>query len=72
MAANRKWSELAPAQKAAIVGLGAVEVALTATAAVDLWRRPGYQVRGPKLLWAAALVIQPVGPIAYLTVGRLT
>jgi hypothetical protein len=27
-------------------------------------------VRGPKLLWAPALSIQPVGPLAYLLVGR--
>lgn len=46
-----------------------IELALTATAAVDLWRRPRADVRGPKLLWAVCLVIQPFGPIAYLTAG---
>jgi hypothetical protein len=46
-----------------------IELALTATAAVDLWRRPQAGIRGPKALWAVCLVIQPFGPIAYLTVG---
>ena len=37
---------------------------------VDLMRRPASQVRGPKLLWAAGFVVQPVGPVAYLLWGR--
>ncbi len=48
----------------------AVEVALTTTALVDLARRPGTQVRGPKLAWALACFVQPVGPMAYLALGR--
>jgi hypothetical protein len=70
MPAQRKWSELSHGQQAAIVGVGVLEIVLTATAAVDLWRRPAQAVRGPKLLWAAALAIQPIGPIGYLTLGR--
>jgi hypothetical protein len=27
-------------------------------------------VRGPKGLWALGCFVQPVGPIAYLTLGR--
>jgi hypothetical protein len=50
--------------------LGTVELVLTVTAAVDLLRRPAESVRGPKLAWAAALVVQPVGPISYLVFGR--
>ncbi len=70
MAAQKQWSELSQGQQVAIVGLGAVELVLTVTAAVDLLRRPAESVRGPKLLWAAALVVQPVGPISYLVLGR--
>ncbi len=54
----------------AIVAGAAIEVALTTAALVDLARRPAEQVRGPKALWALGCVVQPVGPIAYLTVGR--
>lgn len=54
----------------AIVALASVELALTATALVDLARRPAAQVRGPKALWALGCFVQPVGPVAYLAVGR--
>lgn len=67
---NKKWSEMSRAQQGAVVVLGAAEVVLTAVAVVDLVRRPAEQVRGPKVAWAAGLVIQPVGPIAYLAWGR--
>ena len=68
--AKKSWSELSRPQQVAIVGVGAIEVVLTLSAAADLVRRPADQVRGPKLAWAAALVVQPVGPIAYWLVGR--
>jgi hypothetical protein len=68
---RKKWSELTPKQRSLILVLASVEMALTATAAVDLIRRPSAQVRGSKAAWAAGLLVQPVGPIAYLTVGRL-
>lgn len=57
-------------QRAAIVAGAAVEVVLTATALVDLARRPTAQVRGPKAVWALGCFVQPVGPVAYLAFGR--
>lgn len=68
--AKRSWQDLSQPQQAAIVVGGAVEVVLTTIALVDLVRRPSARVRGPKLLWAAGCVVQPVGPIAYLLWGR--
>lgn len=68
---RKKWSELTPKQRGLILALASVEVALTATAAVDLIRRPSEQVRGSKAAWAAGLLVQPVGPVAYLIAGRL-
>jgi hypothetical protein len=68
--ANKKWSELSGTQRAAILTVASVELALTATALVDLVKRPGELVRGPKGLWAIGVFIQPVGPIAYLAWGR--
>jgi len=66
----RKWSDLSSRQKTLIVVGATVELALTGYALVDLSRRPGACVRGPKLLWAGVAFVQPVGPIAYLTLGR--
>jgi hypothetical protein len=72
MAPKKRWSELTQSQQTAVVVLGAVELVLTATALLDLARRPTRQVRGPKALWVLAAFVQPLGPIAYLTVGRRT
>lgn len=63
---SRTWSSLSPTQQRLILLGSAAEVVLTTIAAVDLKRRPAAQVRGRKPLWALALVVQPVGPIAYL------
>ena len=68
---NRKsWSDLTPWQQRLIVAAGAAELVMTTIAARDLARRPRDGVRGPKALWASALVVQPVGPLAYLRLGR--
>ncbi len=68
--AKRSWQDLSQAQQVAVVVGGVVELVLTTVALVDLVRRPSERVRGPKLLWAAGCIVQPVGPIAYLLWGR--
>lgn len=70
MEQKKQWSDFTPAQKAAIVASGTVEVVLTVVALVDLSRRPRSQVRGPKALWVLGCAVQPVGPVAYLLAGR--
>lgn len=65
-----RWDDLTDGQQAAIIAGAAVELVLTTIALVDLARRPRDLVRGPKALWALACVVQPVGPIAYLALGR--
>jgi hypothetical protein len=72
MTAKRQWSDLSSTQQKAILVAGIVELGLTTRAVRDLARRPGEQVRGPKILWLAACFVQPVGPIAYLALGRRT
>lgn len=67
---GRRWSDLRPGQRGALVGVAAVEVALTATAAADLVRRPSGQIRGGKARWWPLIFVQPVGPIIYLLWGR--
>ena len=66
---NKKWQDLSSRQQTAILVAASVELALTATALVDLARRPREQVRGPKPLWLLGCFVQPVGPIAYLAIG---
>jgi len=69
-AAHEKWDTLPRWQQTGIIALAAVEVVLTTRAAVDLFRRPRGEVRGPKTLWFLGFAIQPFGPIAYLALGR--
>jgi hypothetical protein len=66
---SKSWSELTDAQKTAILVLASIELSLTATAYVDLVRRPAELVRGRKGAWALGILVQPVGPILYLTWG---
>ena len=67
---KRRWSDLDPRAKAALVIGSLVELVLTTVALRDLKRRPSSQVRGPKFLWRLLAFVQPVGPIAYLLLGR--
>lgn len=68
--AKKSWSDMTPVQKKVVVVAGIAEVALTTWCVRDLKQRPATLVRGPKALWAPALSVQPVGPIAYLVWGR--
>ena len=70
MAEKKSWSDMTPTQKKVVVVAGLVEVALTSWCLRDLKQRPAELVRGPKFLWAPAMSVQPVGPIAYLVWGR--
>jgi Phospholipase_D-nuclease N-terminal len=70
MERSRRWKDLSTSQRATILTLGSVEIALTTVAAVDLCRRPKELLRGPKALWWPAIFVQPIGPIAYLRLAR--
>ena len=70
MASKKRWGDLTPTQQGLILGLASVELAFTATALVDVARRPASQIRGPKPLWLLGCFVQPVGPLAYLVLGH--
>lgn len=70
MTSKKRWSDLTPTQQGLILASAAVELALTAAAIIDLARRPADQIRGPKPLWLLGCIIQPLGPLAYLALGR--
>lgn len=70
MARKKSWNDMTSAQKKLVVAAGVAEVVVAAWCAKDLRQRPAALVRGPKLLWAPALSVQPIGPIAYLVWGR--
>jgi len=67
---QKKWSELSPAGRVAIIAASVTELVVTAVASRDLSRRPTPEVRGPKLLWWPVLFVQPIGSPLYLLFGR--
>ncbi|MBJ8347041.1 PLDc N-terminal domain-containing protein [Antrihabitans sp. YC2-6] len=67
---HKRRSELSPAAQTGISILGAVQLALAAAAWTDLARRPDDEVSGRKSWWAAAILVNFVGPIAYFRLGR--
>lgn len=67
---SRRWSEMSDRQRTGVVVGGLIELVLTTAAAVDLYRRPRDQVRGPKAVWWPTLFVQPFGSVAYLVFGR--
>jgi hypothetical protein len=68
--ARKKWSELSNRQKTAVLVAGSVQVSLLLTALVDIYRRPAEEVRGSKWMWTAVSLINFVGPISYIALGR--
>jgi hypothetical protein len=68
--ANRRWADLSPRQRAAVLTLASVQLSLAVTAWTDLARRPARRVNGPKPLWALVIAVNFVGPLAYFRWGR--
>jgi len=69
--AKKKWSDLTSAQQTTILVAGSVQLALAATAWMDLATRDASEVNGSKGRWAAVIAINFVGPLAYFAKGRL-
>jgi hypothetical protein len=70
---QERWQGLPPAQRAAMMTVGAVDIGLRIWGLADLARRPAKQVRGPKAAWALGMsVVSSAGvlPLTYLVVGR--
>lgn len=67
---KKRWPDLSPSQRAAIVLAAIVELILTTVALQDLARRPRKEVRGWKPAWVLTCFVQPIGPILYFLVGR--
>lgn len=66
---KKRWKDFSSGQRAAIVALASVQVALAGTAWIDLARRDASEVNGSKGKWAAIIAVDFVGPILYFTRG---
>jgi Phospholipase_D-nuclease N-terminal len=68
--AAARWAGLSERQRALLVGAAAAELSLKIAALVDIARRPASQIRGPKVLWRAAMAVNLLGPLSYFLFGR--
>jgi secreted protein with Ig-like and vWFA domain len=71
--AARHWSDLSKRSQRLIIAAAVAEGSLKIAALADIKRRPTSQIRGPKWIWAAVVVIiNSFGgaPIAYFLFGR--
>jgi hypothetical protein len=66
----KRWSDFTPQQRAGGIVSAVIQLALAAAAWRDLAKRPAEQVRGPKPLWAAVILVNFVGPLSYFVFGR--
>lgn len=72
-AARKQWSDLSPRSRRLIIVGGVAEASLKTAALIDIKRRPASQIRGPKWVWATAVVlINSFGgaPLSYFAFGR--
>jgi len=67
---RKKWSELTPARRRAIVAAATVQFVLQALALWDVRRRPADELKGSRTWWTVATFVNIVGPVAYFTLGR--
>ena len=66
----QRWGELSDRQQMALLTLASVQLSLSATAWADLVTRPAALVNGRKGVWAVAIGVNFLGPIAYFARGR--
>ncbi|HEV7161880.1 MAG TPA: PLD nuclease N-terminal domain-containing protein [Solirubrobacteraceae bacterium] len=69
-AIERFRDRYSPKQGAGIMVLAAIELAAKIAAARDIKRRADDEVRGSKLLWRMALLVNTFGPLSYFLWGR--
>jgi hypothetical protein len=67
---TRRWRDLSPRVRAAIIALGVVQYSLLVVTLIDIRRHPARKIRGDKRLWTAAAFVNWVGPIGWFAYGR--
>ncbi len=70
MATDAWWASLSEGQRRLLIAAATAEATLKIVALIDIQRRPASQIRGPKALWRAAMVVNLLGPLSYFTIGR--
>ena len=67
---RRRWTDLTPGRRGAVLALGAVQLSLAVSAWADLATRPATEINGRKPVWAAIIAVNFLGPLAWFRWGR--
>ena len=67
---KKSWKELPPAARIGTIVIGAAQLAFLTAAQRDLSHRPAEQIRGSKMFWRLATLINFIGPGCYFAFGR--
>ena len=67
---KKSWKELPPAARIGTIVIGAAQLAFLTAAQRDLSRRPAEQIRGSKMFWRLATLVNFIGPGCYFAFGR--
>jgi len=73
MADRRQWSDFSKRSRGLFIVAAVAEAGLKTAALIDIKRRPASQIRGPKWIWAAVVVIVNSfggAPLSYFAFGR--
>ena len=66
---KKTWKELSPAAKFGTITAALVQLSLLVAAQRDISHRPAEEIRGSKMLWRLATLVNFVGPGSYFTFG---
>jgi hypothetical protein len=66
------WDKMSNGRKAALIGRGVFQLALTGAALWDIHRRADDELNGNKWVWTAVSLVNfaGLGPLAYFLFGR--
>lgn len=67
---KQSWKELPPAARIGTIVIGAAQLAFLTAAQRDLSRRPAEQIRGSKMFWRLATLVNFIGPGCYFAFGQ--
>jgi ABC-type phosphate/phosphonate transport system permease subunit len=68
-ARKKTWKELSPMAKVGTITGAIVQLSLLFAAQRDISHRPAAQIRGSKMFWRLATLVNFVGPGSYFTFG---
>jgi hypothetical protein len=70
VAERKTWKDFSGGQRAALIVMGLIQVALLIAAQRDIGRRSDSQINGSKGMWRALAFVNWIGPLSWFAFGR--